>query len=61
MAISNEGCRYATKSLNNELDEVSTELIHSNKENDKIEIAVWWMELWLMIATPPPHDNWGLP
>ena len=60
MALCKEGGRYITKSLNDELNEEITEPIHSNEENDKAEIAVWWMELRLMIATPPPRDNWGL-
>ena len=34
------------------IDEVITESIHSNEENDGIKITVWWMKLWLMIAIP---------
>ena len=60
LAIGKEGDRYTTKSLSDELDVGITEPIHSNEENDGIEIVVWWMELWLMIATPLPPDNWGL-
>ena len=40
LAIGKEGGRYTTNSLNDELDDVITEPIHSNEENDGIEIAV---------------------
>ena len=44
MAIGKKGGRYTTKSLNDELDKVVTEPIHSNEENDGIEIAVSYDE-----------------
>ena len=58
----NDDCGRGTIISFDELfDEVITEPMHSNVEKTGMDTKVWGIDFWLIIATPPPRDTWGLP
>ena len=59
--MDDDGGRNTIKSLNELFYDVMTEPMHSNAEKTGVNTKIRWTDFWLILATPPSRDVWGLP